>query len=311
LQPSQISQAQLEAQKLLGVSEISVTALANRARVILGSERTASIFALIKKAPLSRRSMLLPCLAELVVGTQYMGLAWWGRPALDDLGEDDPTLAVPDQLLARANFDYKLMQIAAWLVDEAADQTWGIPVDHVDLNEGRLYDRVRLPESAKIGERLLVSFDSGGRVWAEVVEKTTPGSKLEEKLGFRRGVLGTKLLDTFYHPAAEIWWQWAVTQGDEPLRLPDEIPGTSSDPFGVPVGQLAVEKLTNWLRARGLDEAESGLPWANKADLWRARGRLDLPTGRTSDWLPLDRAILALLDNEPDTLIQALAELAI
>jgi hypothetical protein len=311
LKSSQINQAQIEAQKLLGVSEISVTALADRACAVLGSERTASIFALIKKAPLSRRSMLLPCLAELIAGTQCMGLVWWGRPALDDLGEDDPALAVPDQLLARTSFDYKLMQIAAWLVDEAADQSWGIPVAHVDLNEGRLYDRVGLPPNAKIGERLLVAFDFGGRVWAEVVEKTTPGSKLEERLGFRRGALGTKLLETFYHPAAEIWWQWAVAQGDEPLRLPDEIPGTSSDPFGDLVSQLAVEKLANWLRARGVNDQESGLPWTDKADLWRARGRLDLPTGRTSDWFPLDRAILALLDNEPTALIQALSELAI
>ena len=255
--------------------------------------------------------MLLPCLAELIAGTQFLGLAWWGRPAIDDLGEDEPALAVPDQLLAQTNFDYKLMQIASWLVDEAADQTWGLPVDHVDLNEGRLYDRVQLPASAVIGERLLVAFDFGGRVWAEVVEKTTPGSKLEEKLGFRRGKLGTKLLETFYHPAAEIWWQWAVAQGDEPLRLPDEISDTPADPFGAPVDQLIVKKLTNWLAARGVDEEESGLPWINKADLWRARGRLDLPTGRPGDWHPFDHALLALLDDDASALTQALAELAV
>jgi hypothetical protein len=311
LKPGRITQARHEAQRLLGVTEISVTALVERARAVLGPERTTLILALIKEAPLSRRSVLLPGLAELVAGSQFVGAPWWSQPHREPFDQPGETHQTPDQILTSAQApERKLTLLGAWIVEEAADQAWGIPVDYIDLNEPDFNDLVRLPATAQNGDRLLVAFDAGGRVWAQVVKRKKPAAApIEERLGLRRGMLGSKLLDSFYHPAAEIWWQWAVAQADEPLRLPDEIPDTPSDPFVTPVDQLVVEKLVNWLRAQGLDAQESGLPWTNKADLWRARTRLKLPTGRTGDWWPLDQAILAILDNDPLALTQALSEL--
>jgi hypothetical protein len=288
-----------EARRVLRISELSTDVLFALAAEVLGRERADRCLLLARRARLSRRSSATSAVASLIAGTRALGLEWWSRAPRDQPADGRRAQREsPDALLATGAGDGEapLTDLASWMSDDAADAEWGRPIDYVDLNDPRGHDRVTLPAHAKPGDRVVASFDPGGRVWVDVVERGQPPR------------IGSCLAEHDYHPVAEVAWAWGIATGVEALRLPGESAGELSDPFLTTVDADAARELRAWAASHGATAKELGARWETKEDLWSARRRLD-PYRRPGPWYSFERALAAAVDDDAAALAEALAQL--
>lgn len=288
---------------------------------MLGPERGARCLELARHARLSRRWLATDAVAQLVVGTETLGLEWWSRPHFVMADFDDwEDRGAPDGLLAAGQdpggddrwCGSCLGTLGSWISEDAADAQWGRPVDWVDLNRPDVNDRVHLPAAVSSGDRLVVAYDPGGRVWAEVVDWGDAPDEYDARAGYRQGRLGTRLdLDSCRHcDTAHVGWAWGMATDTAPMRLPGEVPGGSSDPFTRKPDPVVVGRLYTWALDHGANASVLGPRWATIGELFEAMYRLGHPwipdLGRWWHW---ERAARALVDGDDIALAAELENL--
>jgi hypothetical protein len=201
-----------------------------------------------------------------------------------------------------------LPELGVWIADDAANQQWGRPVDHIELADGQ-DDRVVLPETARLGDRLLVSFSPCGRVWADVVEQKAPADPEAKQSGRRRGVLGSILAEAMIPEAIEVQSAWTTATELRPIRLPGEVEGTESDPFASPVDEEAAAMLLDWAAAQGIDTGDLDPDSMTKASLFSARYRFKTVGELWASWPDFNDAVDAILNDDGPALEEALTAL--
>jgi hypothetical protein len=264
----------------------------------LGSERLSRCVGRVREAAISRRAAELSNLAAIVAGVQVLGPAWWQTPHHRQEKPDKweggpaPDAVLSDPLRTREQYPTALGLLEWWISDDVADRLWGPPVDVVDLNSLVSTNRIRLPPGVRVGERLVVSFDPGSRIDAEVVEVD--------------GVLGSELdLKTCRHaPPAEAAWAWEIGAGPGPHRLSGE--SGSNDPYSAPVDQAVGAELLTWALKHGMEESETGYGWNAAAYVVTAIAAAETAY-RPGRWHFWEQAAWALVDGDSRRLADALA----
>ncbi|GAA4227087.1 hypothetical protein FHR32_000161 [Streptosporangium album] len=277
---------------LLGEERPDSGVLLREAGATLGADRVARCAELARGAPLTRRSTELAALAGLLVGTRDLGGRWWRRSR-------GGKLPAPDELLGTATAiepwtDLTVLEtLAVWIADDVADEVWGRPAGVTDLNSWQAEDRIELPGDAAPGQRVVVSFDAGGRLDAVV-------------LGRPDGSLGSNLdFDSLrYSRPAEAQWSWSVAAGLGPHPLEED-----PDPYAQPVDAAAAEILRVWALRHGASAGQGGEPWRVRGDVIAAIERVDW-MWRSGEWFAWWRAAAALADDEADRLAARLEEMA-
>ncbi|MER7131678.1 hypothetical protein [Streptosporangium saharense] len=288
--------ARTEARRLIhdlfGDGQPDAVTLFGEARAVLGAERVTLCADLARGVPLTRRSAELAALAALLVGTRDLGERWWSRAR----GEKLPS---PDEVLRTATAidpwtDLTVLEmLAAWIADDAADEQWGRPVAATDLNSWQAEDRVELPGGVRPGERVLVSFDVGGRLDAVVVVR--PDDTLGSNLDFH---------SLRYSRPAEAQWSWGVAAGLGPHRLAGEDP----DPYARPVDPAAAEVLRAWALRHGVHTEDVGTAWRDRGDVVAAIERVDW-MWRSGEWFAWWRAAAALAEGDGERLAARLEDI--
>ncbi|GAA2886683.1 hypothetical protein GCM10010517_50460 [Streptosporangium fragile] len=276
---------------LLGEERPDAALLLREAGAALGADRVAHCVELARGAPLTRRSTELAALAGLLVGTRELGEEWWWR-------ERDGKLPTPDEVLRSSTAvdpwtDLTVLEmLAAWVADDAADALWGRPHVATDLNSWQAEDRIELPGDARPGQRIVVSFDAGGRLDAVVLRR--PSGELGSNLDF----------DSLrYSRPAEAQWSWGVAAGLGPHHL-DEHP----DPYEQPVDARAAGILHAWALRHGASADRAGPAWRTRGDVIAAIERIDW-MWRSGEWFAWWRGVSALVDGEPEQLAARLKEI--
>ncbi|GLW11885.1 hypothetical protein Misp01_70130 [Microtetraspora sp. NBRC 13810] len=266
---------------LLGEERPTASALVREARTVLGPARTERCLELARWAPLTRRSTELASLAGLLVGTRELGAGWWeqGRGG---------KLPPPDEALSSATAvdpwtDLTVLEmLSAWIADDSADERWGPAVAAADLNSWQSEDRIKLPQAAEPGQRLVVAFDAGGRLDAVVVRRADRG--LGSNLDFA---------SLRYSRPAEALWSWGVAAGLGPHPLEGEHP----DPYEAPVESGAADPLRSWALRHGATLEQTGSPWRRRGEVIAAIERVDW-MWRSGEWFAWWRAVAALADGD-------------
>ena len=250
----------------LGI-DMSMSALVSLAKQVIGEERVRCVELWVRRERLTRRVDGFGALAALVDATNVLGPAWWSRAhhRFDTPGEwlDGPA---PDQVLS--SFETKdgslhwptpLISLEWWASDDVADQVWGTPSGFVDLNSQQPSDRFALPSTARVGQRLVLSFDPGSRIDAEVVARDG-------------GALGSELISDSIRQSSpsEVAWAWVVGSSIGPHRFADEVPGTDQDPYSSVVDQATAEAIRSWALHSNFDEADVGRAWPRVLDVINA-----------------------------------------
>nr|BFE81361.1 hypothetical protein GCM10020093_039620 [Planobispora longispora] len=187
-----------------------------------------------------------------------------------------------------------LETLAARIADDAADHVWGSPVAVTDLNSWQAEDRITLPRDAVPGQRVVVSFDAGGRLDAVVIRR--PDDDLGSNLDFS---------SLRYSRPAETQWSWGVAAGLGPHRLIGEDP----DPYQAPVDGTAARVLYDWALRHGATAEQTGREWRVKGDVVAAIERVDW-MWRSGEWFAWWRGVAALVDGDPAQLSARLEEIA-
>ncbi|WP_424530688.1 hypothetical protein ACOZ38_13060 [Sphaerisporangium viridialbum] len=270
---------------LLGEEHPTAALLLSEARAALGDDRMARCAELAQGAALTRRSSELAAIAGLLIGTGALGRGWWSAGRGGKIPAPDEVLAAGTAIEPWTDLTV-LEMLAAWIADDTADLAWGSPVGSVDLNSWQGEDRIELPEGVTPGQRLVVSFDAGGRLDAVVVER--PGGEPGSNLDFAT---------LRYSGPAEAQWSWGVAAGLGPHPLPGEDP----DPYAVTVDQRAAERLRHWALRHGATAEQVGPWWQAKGDVVAAIERVDW-MWRSGEWFAWWRATSALLGGDPQQL---------
>lgn len=294
------SRASADIRRQLGLEDLTSARLLDLSRAELGDDRTERLLGLARAVPLTSRAQALASIAALIVGTRQLGIRWWGQ-GIDRLGGISP-----DDAVAALIQPDLLDRLAKLVEDNAADETWGVSIGFVDLNDAGIDDRVALPVDARIDSEYVAAFDPGCRVVVTVVNRSEPPTANQISSGTRRGPLGSRLGETLFHPTADAEWAWAVATDTGPILLPGEVNGR--DPFSAKVEPEMARFLTDWALTHGVSETDAGVPWITKADLWAARCRLE-PYARPGGWFAFDRAVAAVVDESSDV-AERLATLA-
>ena len=309
--------------ELLHLTDLSADALFGLAVEVLGSSRTGLCLAIARLAPLSRRSIVTSEVAELILGTRTLGESWWTRSHEEMVIDRDRIgsypvrwegRGAPDLLLAAGQAEATVSSFRSstltilgnWISDDAANARWGRPVDFVDLNDGGGTDRILLPPSAQAGDRFVASFDPGHRIWVDVVEWNEIPDPEAERMGLRRGRIGTRLNGHEIDDVNNVGWAWAIATDGGPIWLPGESIGGPDDPFDVAIESSVSDELYEWAGANGAEPELLGDRWTNKGEIWTARGRLGLPY-RKGSWPYFNRAVSAIVDGNSDELRDAMA----
>ena len=305
-----------EVKRLLGISEPTVDRLFARARAVLGQDRADQCLRQARLAPLTRRWVPTSAIAALIVGTTELGREWWTRPH-EELAPNRTwsVRGVPDTILWAARLDPELEEagsclaaLGGWIADDAADKEWGRPIDRIDMKDPRVDGRVALPDGVRAGDRLTAIVSPGGRVWVDVLERE-PEAGAGHGGGRRR--LGSRLAERTYHDAAQVRSAWTVATATGPLRLPGEVAGRVSDPFGAHIDPDVSRRLYDWALSSGAAAQQLGTPWRTKDAIWTARLRIGLPYGRPGSWVNFDDAVTAVVDDDRADLLEALAALGV
>ncbi|MBO3747961.1 hypothetical protein J5X84_17955 [Streptosporangiaceae bacterium NEAU-GS5] len=286
------SEARRLTRELLGEERPTAAGLLGRASGAFGAARAARCAELARLAPLTRRSAELAAIAALAVGTPELD-PWWGErrgvglPSPDEVLDTGRPVAPWDDLTA-------LEMLAAWAADDAADARWGRPVAAVDLNSWQAEDRVDLPEGVRPGDRLVLTFDAGGRLDAVVV------ARKDDELGSNLDFAAIR-----YSRPAEAQWSWGVAAGLGPHPLPGERP----EPYEESVPDKIVDGLREWALRHGATQAQVGDVWRTKGDMVAAVERVDW-MWRSAEWFGWWRAVAAVIDGHPSVsaLVEALHE---
>ncbi|MEU3165533.1 hypothetical protein [Streptosporangium sp. NPDC006930] len=277
---------------LLGEERPDAALLLSEARSVLGADRVARSVELARGAPLTRRSTELAALAGLLVGTRELGERWWHQERGDKLPAPDEALRTSTAIEPWTDLTV-LEMLAAWIADDAADEAWGRPAAVTDLNSWQAEDRVELPKDAHPGQRVVVSFDAGGRLDAVVLRR--PDDELGSNLDF----------DSLrYSRPAEAQWSWGVAAGLGPHRL-DEHP----DPYERPVDAEAAATLHTWALRHGASAEQAGEVWRDRGDVIASIERIDW-MWRSGEWFAWWRGVSALVDGEPEQLAARLEEIS-
>ena len=306
-----------EIKRVLGITEPTVDRLFAKARTVLGQDRANRCLELAKLAPLTRRWVPTSALASLVVGTQALGTEWWSRQheeltaarAWEGTGTPEALLTAGHGDPATEEGGSWLALLGGWISDDAADKEWGRPVDHVDMNNPQIGGRVVVPADASAGDRLTAIFAPGGRVWVDVVDLDAEDEGKGGRRATGRARLGTRLAERKFHDSAQVRSAWSLATATGPLRLPGETAGRSSDPFADHIDSDASRRLFKWAVEQGVNARELAGPWRTKDALWSARLRLGLIYGRPGAWITFDDAVVAAVDGDDATLMNALAAL--
>ncbi|GAA5079788.1 plasmid stability protein [Thermocatellispora tengchongensis] len=275
------NQARQLIRDLLGEERPTVATLARESERALGAERTRRCLDLVRWAPLTRRSAELAALAGLLIGTRELGTGWWERSRGGKLPPPDEVVWSSTAIEPWVDLTV-LEMLAAWIADDSADARWGGAVGSVDLNSWQAEDRVRLPAGVKPGERLVVSFDAGGRLDAVVVRRADDG--LGSNLDFS---------SLRYSRPAEAQWSWGVAAGLGPHPLEGEDP----DPYAAQVDRSSADTLRSWALRHGATVEQTGDPWRRKGEVVAAIERVDW-MWRSGEWFAWWRAVSALVDGD-------------
>lgn len=304
--------AEVQAKQLLGLDHLTVVELFGLAEATLGASRAGRCLELSRGVRLTRRWAATESVAELIVRTRSLGSDWWMRNHEEMIsahnwrnrGTPDAFLVAGTPSLAESCLD----SLGNWIADDAADAKWGRPIDFVDLNDPGADDRFELPKAARQGDRLVAAFDSGGRVWAEVVRRDESQEPAGNNPVSGRAGLGSVLMEHRYVDVAEVGWAWGLAINVGPIHLPGEARGGIGDPFGELLDAGTAHRLYAWAAEHDAS-ASLGNSWSTKANLWSAYFRLGLPYLRNGDWFYFERAIRAAIDGDKPTLNDALGKL--
>ena len=305
-----------EVKRLLGITEPTVDRLFARARAVLGQDRADRCLQLARLAVLTRRWVPTSAIAALIVGTAELGREWWAQPH-QELAPSRlwSVRGVPDTILWSVRVDSEmedsgscLAALGGWIADDAADKQWGRPVDRIDIKDPRVDGRIALPDGARAGDRLTAIVSAGGRVWVDVLERNAEGGAGQ---GGGRSRLGSRLAERTYHDAAQVRSAWTIATATGPLRLPGEVAGRMSDPFGAHVDADVSRRLHGWALSNGATAQQLGVPWRTKDALWTARFRIGLPYGTPGPWASFDDAVAAVVDDDRAGLLEALEALGV
>jgi hypothetical protein len=260
----------------------SVLELMAAASEVLGHDRLAQCRRWIRGGALSHRSYALGSVAALVVATRALGAGWWSTPRDGHVPDEVLAAADPPPASHRAR---PLEPLEWWASDAVADQLWGRPHGAVDVNGWTLSDLVSLPPGARLGDRLVLSFDPGSRVDAVVVARSG-------------GCLGSEveLESCRLAPPCEVSWAWGIANRLGPHHLDDEAPGSAADPYAAPLDTAAAEAVRDRARSAGVDP---GTAWTRVGDLFEVLDEYSV--------LPWTRAARALADGDLDEMARALA----
>jgi hypothetical protein len=306
-----------EVKRLLGILEPTTDRLFAKARAVLGQDRAKRCLDLAKLSPLSRRWVATSAVAALVVGTGELGPDWWAR-GHEELGEDHKWVqkGIPDVLLNYGHGDAEtedggscLAQLGDWVADDAADKTWGRPIDRVDMSRPIADGRVGLPDGASAGDRLTAIFAPGGRVWVEVIDLNAEPDGDGPPRAAGRARLVSRLAERNYHDVAIVRSAWTMANSTGPIRLPGETPGRNSDPFSDTIDADSSRRLYDWAKANAITPRELSGPWRTKDALWSARLKLGLLYGRPGAWVTFDEAVVAVIDDDRTALADLLVTL--
>lgn len=273
---------------LLGVELTGESVVFDLATEVLGPERAACSIELAGRARLTRRHSVVANIAALVVATRRLGENWWYEPHVVGYGDEDPEEhGVPERLLqadtAASEWERydrsSLPTLAHWAADAVADDTWGTAVDYVDLNFPALIDRVWIPPGARPGDRLVVAYDAGSRIWATVEGRDDDPSENDARWGWRRGRLGTRLdLDSCRHSdPGSADWAVSVALTHRTIRLPGEIPETVSDPWARPLDADATAQVRAFGTDHGVEPEVLGEAWLAARDAFGCLVRYGWP----------------------------------
>lgn len=193
---------------VLGI-EPTADALLARLASQLGPSEIGPILEGIRHSSPDRREYAVAGVAAASLAMDHLGSGWWTtrrhRFNLAELPEDDGSPA--DLIRSRPRLrqpgetgpwiDPPAEVLGYWAEDDVADHLWGQPVAYVDMNSSQPVDRVPAPASARVGDRLVLTFDPGSRIDA-VVERRLDGT------------LGTRLdMNSLRSsPPADLWWNW-------------------------------------------------------------------------------------------------------
>jgi hypothetical protein len=276
--------AEQQVRDLLGI-DANTTQLFNLAAKTFGHIHADRCRELAGWARLTRRSMACSSVAEVIAASRRLEANWWEveRDHMNVLGHWELG-GTPQALLERGSDPKDLLAVGSslgllgsWACDDAADAEWGRPVDFIDMNDQRPNDRVRLPEGVRVGDRLLVTYEPGCRIWLDVVEHNAEDPALEN-LGLRRGRLGSVLVGDYLScEAANAGWAWGMATNGGPVRLPGEDPGTPSDPFNRLIPQSVALRLYDEAGELGAPVEVLGEPWKTIGELLEAAIRLGWP----------------------------------
>ena len=299
-----------EVKRILGLTEPTADRLFAKGRAVLGQDRANQCLELAKLAPLTRRHIPTSAIASLLAGTTELGPEWWSASHRELTFEREwAERGAPNKLLAAGHDDPEkeeggscLALLGEWISDDAANRTWGLPVDHVDIQDSAIDGRIVLPDDANPGDRLTAAYGPGGRVWVDVVER-------EGSTGNGPGPFGSRLAEHGLHDVAEVRAAWAMAASAAPVRLPGEMAGRASDPYSAKLDAGDSRCLFEWAVTNGANARELAGPWRTKDALWSARLRMGLLFSRPGVWITFDEALVGLIDDDHEALSNALAAL--
>ncbi len=180
---------------VLGI-EPTEEALLDRVGRQLPAEEVAAIVAAVESA--RRRNYAFAAVAASSLAMDHLGNCWWfeERKGTNVFGPvDDPSPAV----YVRSGADIE--RLTSWAADDVADHLWGPAAAYIDLNDPRAAEIYVVPPGTQPGDRLLLSFDPGARLYVIAGET---GVRFDG--------------DVFFSPTADIWGDWLGATSPE--RIP-------------------------------------------------------------------------------------------
>lgn len=265
-----------------GAADVSLQVVLDAARTSLGDSRTQSALSAIRAGRLSARARQASELAALTVGTRQVGIAWWSRPLPDPWDEGpQPT---PDDVLQRGvampdrSTRFTDLERLGFAIADACTLE---PVDFVDLNMPLVDDIVPVPPGAAAGDRFVVSYDPGARLYVDVVQREdeTVGKRLD-------------LSSCWCSDPVEVSWAVGLAFGHcAPLRMPGEDDhGPLDQPVNAPAELL--DELEAWTDASG-----RRAPLRTRGQLLEWVAARNDGTGRT---VTFEKVLLSLVDDAQD-----------
>jgi hypothetical protein len=200
------AEAAHEVREALGI-EPSGDALFARLAGQVGADEMGVAIESVWRGHVNRRRNGLAAIAAASLAMDRLGTGWWheARVRSDLTMQADnrspaTLLRSPEDDIHRSNAEL----LGYWAADDVADHLWGPPAAYVDLNSQQPVDRVPAPENARPGDRLLLAWDPGCRLWAVVEERG-------------EGRLGTRFenSDLLFSPPADLLWSWATATETE------------------------------------------------------------------------------------------------